>query len=186
MRKVTRRPRGEEPDLGADFPGEAYDPLYDHARLTGQLLRVYTVMADGAWRTVREIEEVTGDPGPSILAQLGHLRKKKFGAYTVEKRPRGRREDGLWEYRVGAKGSHVPRKPALLVRAERAEDMAAKLASALREVNASASVLKLYDSLYGTDSGKTTPQPREAETEPSPERRVPSQRRVIRHRRRSR
>ena len=83
-----------------DFDGPVYDPEYDHARLTGQILRVYDLMADGAWRTLHEIGDITGDPHASISAQLRHLRKEKFGAFTVEKRPRGDRAVGLWEYRL--------------------------------------------------------------------------------------
>lgn len=93
-----------EPDVppatGAHFDGPVYDPEYDHARLTGQILRVYDLMADGAWRTLHEIGDITGDPHASISAQLRHLRKEKFGAFTVEKRPRGDRAVGLWEYRL--------------------------------------------------------------------------------------
>jgi hypothetical protein len=86
--------------LGAEFNGPAYDHDADHARLTGQILRVHGCMIDGVWRTLGEIEGLTGDPQASISAQLRHLRKKKFGRFIVEKRPRGDRELGLWAYRL--------------------------------------------------------------------------------------
>ena len=57
-------------------------------------------MIDGFWRTLREIENHTGDPQSSISAQLRHLRKKRFGGYTVEKRRRGEGAKGLWEYKL--------------------------------------------------------------------------------------
>ena len=84
----------------ADFNGPVYEPEYDKVRLTGQIQRVFALMTDGRWRTLSEIEEVTGDPAASISAQLRHLRKDKFGSHTVEKRPRGNRKDGLWEYQL--------------------------------------------------------------------------------------
>ncbi len=82
------------------FDGPAYDPEYDHARLTGQILRVWDLMRDGQWRTLQEIADRTGDPHASISAQLRHLRKRRFGEHTVERRARGARSAGLYEYRV--------------------------------------------------------------------------------------
>lgn len=57
-------------------------------------------MMDHAWRTLDEISSLTGDPPASISAQLRHLRKERFGSHIVEKRRRGERETGLFEYRV--------------------------------------------------------------------------------------
>jgi len=59
-------------------------------------------MSDGDWRTLSEIGEATGDPVASVSAQLRHLRKRRFGAYIVDKRSRGDRALGLFEYRVRA------------------------------------------------------------------------------------
>jgi hypothetical protein len=84
----------------ARFNGPAYSPAFDKKRLTGQLERVYNLMIDGRWRTLDEIAIATGDPHASISAQLRHLRKPRFNAHTVEKRPRGDRSNGLWEYRL--------------------------------------------------------------------------------------
>ena len=77
------------------FDGPAYEPAKDEARLTGQLLRIFALMNDGRWRTLAEIEAVTGDPQASISAQIRHLRKPRFGAHQVSKR---RRTEGQWEY----------------------------------------------------------------------------------------
>jgi hypothetical protein len=87
-------------NIGPDFDGDVYEHEHDHARLTGQILRVFECIQDGAWRTLGEIAEVTGDPQSSISAQLRHLRKRRFGSYIVEKQARGERSRGLWEYRL--------------------------------------------------------------------------------------
>lgn len=88
--------------LGADFDGPVYQRKLDFARLTGQIKRVHECMRDGRWRTLSEIAEATGDPAASVSAQLRHLRKPRFGGFVVEKRPRGDRERGLWEYRLAS------------------------------------------------------------------------------------
>ncbi len=85
------------------FAGDTYDPKHDDGRLTGQIARVFELMRDGYWRTLAEIEAATGDPQASISAQLRHLRKPRFGGHEVEKRSRGERERGLYEYRVKEK-----------------------------------------------------------------------------------
>ncbi len=100
------------PDAGitsARFNGPEYVERFDHARLTGQLLRVYAHMREGRWQTLEEIARATGDPQASVSAQLRHLRKPRFGSHVVEKRPRGNRAMGLWEYRLAP-----PRQPCQL------------------------------------------------------------------------
>lgn len=82
------------------FNGSEYSPSKDDKRLTGQILRIFDVMKDGVFRTLGEIESLTCDPQSSISAQLRHLRKDRFGAHTVNKRSRGARENGLWEYQL--------------------------------------------------------------------------------------
>lgn len=94
------------------FDGPVYEPQHDLVRLTGQIARIRSLMADGLWRTLGEIAESTGDPPASISAQLRHLRKPRFGAYTVEKQARGPRGDGLWEYRLGAPRGPSDEEPA--------------------------------------------------------------------------
>lgn len=78
----------------------AYDKKLDHARLTGQIRRIFVQMSDREWRTLYEISALTGDPESSVSAQLRHLRKKRFGSHLVEKRRRGAKTVGLWEYRL--------------------------------------------------------------------------------------
>lgn len=82
------------------FNGPEYIAADDRARLTGQICRVRSLMLDHAWRTVSEISAVTGDPEPSVSAQLRHLRKPRFGAYIIERQSRGDRKRGLFEYRL--------------------------------------------------------------------------------------
>lgn len=79
------------------FNGPSYVPSRDNERLTGQIQRVFNLMRDGQWRTLREIESATGDPAASVSAQLRHLRKKRFGSHTVEREYVG---DGLHRYRL--------------------------------------------------------------------------------------
>jgi len=88
------------------FDGKTYDPDFDESRLTGQLGRVYACMKDGRWRTLGEVEAVTGDPQASISARLRDFRKPHCGSHTIHRRRRGDEERGLWEYRLerAAKG----------------------------------------------------------------------------------
>tara|TARA_R100000808_G_scaffold1639_2_gene7277 strand:+ start:3775 stop:4080 length:306 start_codon:yes stop_codon:yes gene_type:complete len=79
------------------YNGSDYIPERDDSRLSGQILRVANCMADGRWRTLAQIEAITGDPAASISAQLRHLRKKRFGNHTVNKDYLG---SGLWTYQL--------------------------------------------------------------------------------------
>lgn len=79
------------------FNGSDYIPERDDVRLTGQILRVWDVVKDQKWRTLREIADLTCDPEASVSAQLRHLRKPRFGGHTVEKEYI---DNGLYKYRV--------------------------------------------------------------------------------------
>ncbi len=83
-----------------DFHGSNYEEEFDKERLTGQIKRIFEFMKDGEWRTLDEISLATQDPPSSVSAQLRNLRKERFGGYEVKKKSRGKRENGLWEYRV--------------------------------------------------------------------------------------
>ena len=80
-----------------EFAGAGYESTRDQARLTHQHIRVRNLMSDGAWRTLSQISKITQDPHASVSAQLRHMRKPRFGAWTVEKRYLGK---GLYEYRA--------------------------------------------------------------------------------------
>lgn len=84
----------------ARFNGPDYERGADQARLTGQILRVYEAMRGGDWLTLDELSGAADAPAASVSAQLRHLRKPRFGGFTVEKRSRGDRSHGLWEYRL--------------------------------------------------------------------------------------
>lgn len=79
------------------FDGSDYVHERDSVRLTGQLFRVFEAIKDGHWYTLNAIAEVTEDPPASVSAQLRHLRKPRFGGYTVEKK---HIENGLYVYRL--------------------------------------------------------------------------------------
>jgi hypothetical protein len=79
------------------FDGADYQPQRDNPRLSTQYLDIFQLMSDGAWRTLPQIESATGHPAASISAQLRHMRKKRFGSHTVERRYI---DAGLYEYRL--------------------------------------------------------------------------------------
>lgn len=95
----------------AHFNGPEYVPARDHARLTRQIDRIRELMLDGRWRTLDEIAIATGDPAASVSAQLRHLRKERFGGYTVDRQGRG---GGLFEYRVLRPEPKEPRQLTLM------------------------------------------------------------------------
>jgi hypothetical protein len=86
------------------FDGDDYNHERDSERLTGQLLRIFEVVKDSKWRTLKEIAMLTGDPEASISAQLRHLRKPRFGSHEVEKQYVDR---GLYKYRVLINGDNL-------------------------------------------------------------------------------
>lgn len=77
--------------------GSTYDPAKDKQRLNAQTQRVYDVMRDGRWRTLRQLSDEAHAPEASVSARLRDLRKDKFGGHTVERR---RTDGGLWTYRL--------------------------------------------------------------------------------------
>jgi hypothetical protein len=79
-----------------------YSQALDGKRLEFQRDHIRNVMLNyswfGTWRTLAEIEQATDHPQASISAQLRNLRKARYGGYIVEKRRRGKGENGCWEY----------------------------------------------------------------------------------------
>lgn len=82
------------------YDGPCFDPKLDGERLKKQSGRVFHVLNFGDWVTLREIEELTGDPQSSISAQIRHFRKPCYGSHIIEKRRRGDPSRGIWEYRL--------------------------------------------------------------------------------------
>lgn len=82
------------------FSGSDYVAELDEKRLTGQLLRLFELMKDGKWRSLHEIESATQIPQASASAQLRNFRKINF---IINKRRRGERTSGLFEYQMEIK-----------------------------------------------------------------------------------
>lgn len=91
---------GEHGRMLPEFDGATYSRPHDKERLTGQIEKVFNLIKDGQWRTLTEISDATGQPQASVSTRLRDFRKARFGAHTVEKRPRGERNKGLYEYRI--------------------------------------------------------------------------------------
>jgi hypothetical protein len=79
--------------------GPAYVKALDQSRLSLQHERIRELMLDGRWRLLSEISEALGYPEASVSAQLRHLRKSRFGGFTVERRRSGPGH-AAWQYRV--------------------------------------------------------------------------------------
>ena len=86
------------------FGGVTYVSSLDRERLGEQLCRVIDTMADGKWRSLREIAAITDDPEASISARLRDCRKL-WGTNALESNRRTGIDPkrGVWQYRV-----HVP------------------------------------------------------------------------------
>ena len=96
----------------AVFHGAGYDKQKDHDRLSGNMRKVYDVMADHQRHTLREISERTGVPEASASACLRTLRNQ-YG-YVIDKERVGHEAAGTWQYWIAAGGmgvhSRAPRK----------------------------------------------------------------------------
>jgi hypothetical protein len=82
---------------GAHFDGSTYSPELDHKRLTGMLHRIYAVLSNGRWYTLRELSQLANGTEASISARLRDLRKVRFGSHTIDKK---REANGLWRYKM--------------------------------------------------------------------------------------
>lgn len=87
------------------FDGAAYQHELDFVRLTGQMEKIYDLMKDGQWRTLRQIATITEAPEASVSAQLRNFRKPRFGAHRVNRK---RVQGGLYAYQL-----ELNRDPAL-------------------------------------------------------------------------
>lgn len=80
--------------------GDSYVAEVDHDRIVTQMIRIRDFMLEqNKFLSLAEIEAALDYPQASISAQLRHLRKAKFGNYTVIKRRRTE-TGGTWEYKV--------------------------------------------------------------------------------------
>lgn len=81
------------------FLGDGYIENLDKKRLTGQLKRVYDILATGGWWTLAELSWRAKAPESSVSACLRALRRKIYGAHVIVKRrriPSG----GQFEYKI--------------------------------------------------------------------------------------
>ena len=101
VRIIRAQGKVELPAL-PEFDGDAYVPELDKPRLITQLQKVYTILSDGRWRTLFELEEAMGYTcsQTSASAFIRDLRKQKWGGFTVERRRRGPPKQGVFEYRL--------------------------------------------------------------------------------------
>jgi len=79
------------------FNGADYKHKRDSARLTNQHNDIFNLMADGKYRTLGQISELTGHHESSVSAQLRHMRKPRFGSHQVNRAYKGK---GLYEYQL--------------------------------------------------------------------------------------
>lgn len=87
--------------LELDFDGSTFDSVLDAVRLSRQARLVFDLMRDGRWRTLQEIVRAIGCGSESgVSARLRDFRKKRFGAFVVDRRRRGEGENGLFEYQL--------------------------------------------------------------------------------------
>lgn len=73
---------------------------YDYQRLRTGRLKVWHYMKNNEWATLREISEATYVPEASASACLRDFRKEEYGSHIVNRRIRGKRTGGLWEYQL--------------------------------------------------------------------------------------
>lgn len=79
------------------FDGETYVPERDGERLGAQLVAVRTELLDHRWHTLAELARSCHASEASVSARIRDLRKRRFGAYVVE---REYLTGGLWRYRI--------------------------------------------------------------------------------------
>lgn len=82
-----------------------YIPEIDDGRLKNAITIVRELMSDQKWRTYQEIALETGQRPEYVSSNLRDLRKAPHGSYVVERRPRGDRSAGLFEYRLQPPGT---------------------------------------------------------------------------------
>ena len=83
------------------FDGGTYEPGQDKFRLLTELQRVWVVMRDGQWHTLKSIASAVGGSEAGVSARLRDFRKARFGGHTVE---RERVKGGVFIYCLIAKG----------------------------------------------------------------------------------
>lgn len=80
------------------FDGPAIERS-DVPRLSGQLKKVYELMKDGGWFTIRQVARHVGCCEVSAASRMRDLRKERFGGHRV-KRKRDQSRPGVFRYRL--------------------------------------------------------------------------------------
>ena len=81
------------------FQGSDYAEEFDYGRLSGALRRVYDAMKCGQWQTTFETAERASVKNHETVTRMRrHI--KNMDGHSIEKRRRGNKEDGLFEYRI--------------------------------------------------------------------------------------
>jgi len=85
----------------ANFSGADYSEARDKKRLGRQAVKIFNYMHNNGWQSLNAIAKATGEPSPSISAQLRAFRNPKFqpddAIYEVDKRYVS---NGLYEYKL--------------------------------------------------------------------------------------
>lgn len=79
------------------FDGETYVAERDGERLGAQLVAVRDALLDHRWHTLADLALAARASEASVSARIRDLRKRRFGAYVVEREYVAR---GLWRYRI--------------------------------------------------------------------------------------
>ena len=82
------------------FDGSDVVKKLDNPRLEKGITRIFNYMKGERWLTLETISESTSIGESSVSAQLRNMRKDRFGGHTIEKRRKGERTSGLWEYKL--------------------------------------------------------------------------------------
>jgi hypothetical protein len=81
------------------FDGVTYDEQLDGVRLHTQMNKIFEIMSDEGWHTLRGLSEATATPEASVSAHIRSFRKQRFGGYIVDRR----RTNNYFEYRLNLK-----------------------------------------------------------------------------------
>jgi hypothetical protein len=86
------------------FRGRGVRTVKDESRLGGLYRKVFDLMKDQHWRTLREIQLNTGGLDGSISRMLRYMDDPYVGGHHKENRQRA---PGLWEYRIIPRGTNA-------------------------------------------------------------------------------
>ena len=70
----------------------------ENKKMSAAMLRVFSLMKDGQWRTLENLMNVIGSPTQSIAIYLRAFREKRYGGHIVNKRKVGKGR--IFEYQL--------------------------------------------------------------------------------------